>query len=142
MLILISKYRAARAAWVNDTPLPLARFTASSLNSRLNFLLCIENLQSHQNTLTQCPWNRQQAIHFPYSLNICVTKHYPENSMNTKKRILVLGATGRTGQHFITLALKKGHAVRALVRTPSKLFIQNPDLEICVGSVTSYEKLD
>jgi hypothetical protein len=34
---------------------------ASGLHSRLNFLLRIENLQFHQNTLTHCPWTRQQA---------------------------------------------------------------------------------
>ncbi|KXT17830.1 hypothetical protein AC579_5337 [Pseudocercospora musae] len=34
---------------------------------------------------------------------------------------LVFGATGGTGKHFVTQALKSGHYVRALVRSSSKL---------------------
>ncbi|RFA12372.1 NmrA family transcriptional regulator [Subtercola boreus] len=49
---------------------------------------------------------------------------------------LVFGATGQTGQHFTSLALQAGHRVRALARTPSKLTIEHPDLEVIRGSVS------
>ncbi|RPE71599.1 putative NAD(P)-binding protein [Pacificibacter maritimus] len=35
--------------------------------------------------------------------------------------LLVLGATGRTGQHIVAQGLAKGHAITALVRDPSKV---------------------
>jgi len=35
--------------------------------------------------------------------------------------ILVLGATGRTGEHVVNYALSEGHSVTALVRDPAKL---------------------
>lgn len=38
----------------------LTSFTASSLNSRLNFRLCIANLRLHETTQFRCPPNRQQ----------------------------------------------------------------------------------
>ena len=53
---------------------------------------------------------------------------------------LVLGATGGTGQHFVPLALSGGHRVRALVRTPTKLLLQDPSLQVVQGSIT--EELD
>ncbi|KAK3074662.1 hypothetical protein LTR53_002740 [Teratosphaeriaceae sp. CCFEE 6253] len=59
--------------------------------------------------------------------------------MTTPKTILVFGATGGTGQHFVTLALAAGHRIRALVRTPSKLpsaSLPNPSLEVIQGSIT------
>ncbi len=43
--------------------------------------------------------------------------------------ILVLGATGRVGSHVVSLALKDGHQVIALVRTPSKLNITDENFE-------------
>lgn len=39
--------------------------------------------------------------------------------------VLVLGATGQTGRHFVDLALARGHPVRALARDPSKLARQH-----------------
>ena len=35
-------------------------------------------------------------------------------------KILVLGATGRTGRHFTRKALEQGHTVTAYVRNPHK----------------------
>ncbi|RWZ55248.1 NAD-dependent epimerase/dehydratase family protein [Halobacillus fulvus] len=35
-------------------------------------------------------------------------------------KIAVFGATGRVGTQFVRLALKEGHQVRALIRTPEK----------------------
>ena len=55
---------------------------------------------------------------------------------------LVFGATGRTGRHFVDLALKDGHQVRALVRNPEKITVQKPNLTLFQGSIADYAKLD
>jgi nucleoside-diphosphate-sugar epimerase len=59
---------------------------------------------------------------------------------------LVFGGTGGTGQHFIRLALADGHRVRALVRTPAKLELQDQvhqssNLELVTGSITDSDSL-
>lgn len=50
-------------------------------------------------------------------------------------KVAVIGATGGIGSHVVTLALKAGHEVKALARTPSKL-PSSPGLEAVQGSVT------
>ena len=55
---------------------------------------------------------------------------------------LIFGATGRTGQHFVSLALAEGHTVRAVVREPRKLSIQSAKLEVHQGSITEELALD
>lgn len=54
-----------------------------------------------------------------------------------KPRLLVLGATGLTGQQLITRALEQGHDVTALVRDPSKLTIEHARLRTIAGSATA-----
>ena len=49
--------------------------------------------------------------------------------------ILVLGATGPTGQHIVSQALEQGHDVTAFVRNPEKLSATNGRLHIVTGSV-------
>lgn len=53
-----------------------------------------------------------------------------------KKKIAVLGATGRTGIWIVKEALQRGHAVNALVREQSSLNIEHPDLTIVKGTPT------
>ncbi|GAB1734288.1 hypothetical protein NU195Hw_g8828t1 [Hortaea werneckii] len=56
---------------------------------------------------------------------------------------LVFGATGGTGKHFVAQALKNGHKVRALVRSPEKLEnLSTTSLELRIGSMTNYEDID
>ncbi|MFS0731605.1 NAD(P)H-binding protein [Curtobacterium sp. 1P10AnD] len=57
-------------------------------------------------------------------------------------QILVFGATGQTGQHFVRLALAAGHSVRAVARTPSKLAVTHDDLDVVQGSITEPLDLD
>lgn len=57
-------------------------------------------------------------------------------------QILVFGATGQTGQHFVRLALAAGHSVRAVARTPSTLAITHDDLDVFQGSITEPLDLD
>ncbi|MFJ5765527.1 NAD(P)-dependent oxidoreductase [Lysinibacillus sp. NPDC093210] len=55
--------------------------------------------------------------------------------------ILVLGATGRVGSHIVSLALKEGHHVTALVRTPSKMNIADKNLYVKQGNVLNIEDI-
>lgn len=62
--------------------------------------------------------------------------------MIAQKTFLVFGASGQTGQHFVSLALKAGHKVRALVRNPAKLTSTAPELDIHQGSIADVHNLD
>ena len=50
-------------------------------------------------------------------------------------KIAVFGASGATGIQVVQQALDKGMAVKAFVRDPSKITLQNPKLEIVQGDV-------
>ena len=52
------------------------------------------------------------------------------------QRILLYGATGRTGSLLLDYALAQGYAVTALVRNPAKLTRTSPHLTVVVGSPT------
>jgi putative NADH-flavin reductase len=52
------------------------------------------------------------------------------------KRILVLGATGGTGQQVVSQALQQRHDVTVLVRHPERLRLESDRLRVLVGSVT------
>jgi putative NADH-flavin reductase len=49
--------------------------------------------------------------------------------------IALFGASGKTGMQFLKLALDKGYKVKALVRTPEKITLQSPNLQIIKGDV-------
>ena len=48
----------------------------------------------------------------------------------------MLGATGRTGRLVVEQALAAGHTVTALVRSPEKLAVRNPNLHVVAGQAT------
>jgi uncharacterized protein YbjT (DUF2867 family) len=50
-------------------------------------------------------------------------------------KIAILGASGRTGIHFVRQALERGYSVTALTRSPEKLALENPNLSVIVGDV-------
>jgi uncharacterized protein YbjT (DUF2867 family) len=52
-------------------------------------------------------------------------------------RILLYGATGRTGGLILDYALTQGYAVTALVRNPAKLTRRSPQLTVVAGSPTN-----
>ena len=52
------------------------------------------------------------------------------------KRILVYGATGRTGSLIVSYALQQGYAVTALVRNPGKLAVESDHLRVVQGLPT------
>ncbi|TMD91949.1 MAG: SDR family oxidoreductase [Chloroflexi bacterium] len=51
-------------------------------------------------------------------------------------KLVVLGATGRTGRLVVEQALAAGHTVTALVRSPEKLTIRNSGLRMVAGRAT------
>jgi putative NADH-flavin reductase len=62
--------------------------------------------------------------------------------MLQKKRILVLGATGKTGQQIVSQALQGGHSLTVMVRDPNRLTQHRDRVQVVVGSVPDdYEAL-
>ena len=57
------------------------------------------------------------------------------------KKIALFGASGGTGQQFLQQALAAGYQVKALVRTPSKITQQSPQLEVIPGDVLNPEEV-
>jgi uncharacterized protein YbjT (DUF2867 family) len=50
--------------------------------------------------------------------------------------LVVLGATGGTGRLVVEQALAAGHTVTALVRSPEKLAVRHPNLDVVAGQAT------
>lgn len=55
--------------------------------------------------------------------------------------IAVFGASGKTGKLFTELALKNGYCVRAMLRSPTRLDLQHPNLEIIQGDILDFAKV-
>jgi len=51
------------------------------------------------------------------------------------KTIAIFGGSGQTGKLVLEKALEQGYKVNALVRTPQKVEIQNPNLKVIQGDV-------
>lgn len=56
-------------------------------------------------------------------------------------KLLVIGATGKTGRELIKQALEEGHEITAIVRKPKKLKIDSANLNIVKGDVLIPESL-
>jgi uncharacterized protein YbjT (DUF2867 family) len=56
-------------------------------------------------------------------------------------RVLVIGASGKTGHEVVRQALAAGHEVTAFVRDPSRLEIHEPGLTVVRGDVRSVDDL-
>jgi putative NADH-flavin reductase len=57
-------------------------------------------------------------------------------------KIVVFGASGKTGKHVVRQALEAGHQVTAFVRSPEKLGIEHPNLVVCQGDIMDGEKVE
>jgi len=57
-------------------------------------------------------------------------------------RVLVFGASGRTGRLVVEESLERGHDVLAFVRNQSKLGLNHPRLSVELGDVTVAEDVD
>jgi len=56
-------------------------------------------------------------------------------------RVLVIGASGKTGHEVVGQALAAGHEVTAFVRDPSRLKVRGPRLTVVRGDVRSVDDL-
>ena len=56
-------------------------------------------------------------------------------------KVVIFGATGKTGSHLVSQALKQGHHVTAYVRRLSSINKEHPHLKIVVGNVVDLPKL-
>ena len=54
-------------------------------------------------------------------------------------KIIVFGASGRTGHHLVSQALVQGHHVTAFVRNPARLRVTGDHLRIVEGNVLQYD---
>lgn len=61
--------------------------------------------------------------------------------MVVPKNILILGATGGTGQQVVSQALRQGHHVTAFVRTPERLTATSERLRVLTGTVDNSQAL-
>ncbi|HEY8930061.1 MAG TPA: SDR family NAD(P)-dependent oxidoreductase [Mucilaginibacter sp.] len=50
--------------------------------------------------------------------------------------ILVIGGNGGIGKQCVQVALNAGHQVTAVLRTPAKLTLQHPHLNVVQGDIT------
>ncbi|MFY0618937.1 NAD(P)-dependent oxidoreductase [Shimia sp.] len=60
----------------------------------------------------------------------------------TKKTVLVLGGTGRTGSHVIDKALDAGHVVHVLARRPEAVAKKHDMLKVFKGTPENADELD
>ncbi len=57
-------------------------------------------------------------------------------------KIAIFGGTGKTGKHLVQEALNAGHDVAVLARTPSKLGIEHPALQIVQGDLANVSAIE
>lgn len=57
-----------------------------------------------------------------------------------EKIVLVFGANGNLGSHFVNQALDAGYRIKAFVRSPEKfMLLENPNVEVIKGDATNYD---
>ncbi|XP_053727058.1 uncharacterized protein LOC128762667 [Synchiropus splendidus] len=56
-------------------------------------------------------------------------------------KIVVLGATGQTGQYLVNQALQQGHQVTAVVRNPDKMSVSHENLTVVEANIFSSDSL-
>lgn len=55
--------------------------------------------------------------------------------------LLIFGASGGTGQCLVKQALAAGHQVTAFTRTPAKVSLQHPTLNVVAGDILNYDSV-
>jgi nucleoside-diphosphate-sugar epimerase len=70
--------------------------------------------------------------------------YYIKAKFNTmSKNVLVFGANGKVGNHFISQALEKGYKIKAFVRSPHKFTLADtPNVEVYKGDATNYQDVE
>ncbi|NJB71403.1 putative NADH-flavin reductase [Saonia flava] len=61
--------------------------------------------------------------------------------MKTIHKIAVLGGAGKSGQYLVKMLIKKGISIKLLLRSPEKLQIQNPLIEIIKGNARDFDSI-
>ena len=64
-----------------------------------------------------------------------------DRAVPSVRRILIIGATGGTGQQLVAQALGRGYDVTAFARDPAKLGTTDPRLKVMKGDVLDVESL-
>lgn len=60
-----------------------------------------------------------------------------------KETVLVFGANGNVGSHFVNQALGAGYKIRAFVRSPEKYSLSdNANIEVFRGDATNYDDVE
>ena len=57
-------------------------------------------------------------------------------------KLLLIGATGDTGQEIVKQGLAQGHEITALVRDPSKITLSDPHLHLVSGDILNPLEVD
>ena len=79
-------------------------------------------------------WRRKFILSIVATSNILSINSKAEQNSD-KKNIALIGATARSGREIIRQALVRGHKIKGLARTPSKLNISHPNLKLFKGDV-------
>ena len=71
-----------------------------------------------------------------------VFRHFSRSVNKNIMRLVILGATGRTGQCLLQQALNNGHEVIAVVRHPQNIFVSDDNLTVKQANIFEYEELE
>ena len=76
-------------------------------------------------------------------ITLPANKAFREANTNRRRimKLLVIGATGRTGWEVVQQALARGHHVTAFVRSPEKITLRNEQLIILKGDAMDEDQL-
>src|SRR4030095_12700244 len=66
----------------------------------------------------------------------------PSRDWGDQLCVLIIGATGGTGQQLVRQALEQGHEVTAFVRNPQRLKMEDQNLRIAQGDVLDYASVE
>jgi putative NADH-flavin reductase len=57
-------------------------------------------------------------------------------------KLLIFGASGKTGRQLVDQALAQGHAVTAFVRSTAKFKLKHPNLQVVHGDILNYDAVE
>jgi len=63
-------------------------------------------------------------------------------SSGSIRRVLVVGASGRTGRELVHQAIERGYQVRAMVRKPERFDIRHDRLQVAVADILDEESVE